>query len=232
MTWSLATYQRNGTIGLAALRGDGTLVAPPDLKRWTTMLELMEDWAAAEGILAGIEVADAPAVELRHAAGAAAVAAQGRLRGRQLPPARRRDGRRDPCRGLAAVLLPQAPDHDGHRADRRHRRALAGDRPVRLGSRAGRGHRHRRPGHPGRGRAGARGRLLRGQRHHRPRPAQALGGAGDAFIYDWFASKSVDGSLPLGPGITPGVPDPRPAGPAAAAVGERRARSRTSPPPT
>ena len=33
----------------------------------------------------------------------------------------------------------------------------------------------------------------------------------DAFIYDWFAAKSVDGSLPLGPGITPAfqVPDPQ-----------------------
>ena len=33
----------------------------------------------------------------------------------------------------------------------------------------------------------------------------------DAFVYDWFAAKSVDGSLPLGPGITPAfqVPDPQ-----------------------
>jgi 2-keto-4-pentenoate hydratase/2-oxohepta-3-ene-1,7-dioic acid hydratase in catechol pathway len=33
----------------------------------------------------------------------------------------------------------------------------------------------------------------------------------DAFIYDWFAAKSMDSSLPLGPGITPAfqVPDPQ-----------------------
>ena len=32
----------------------------------------------------------------------------------------------------------------------------------------------------------------------------------DAFVYDWFASKAIDGSLPMGPGITPAyaVPDP------------------------
>jgi 2-keto-4-pentenoate hydratase/2-oxohepta-3-ene-1,7-dioic acid hydratase in catechol pathway len=32
-----------------------------------------------------------------------------------------------------------------------------------------------------------------------------------AFVYDWFAAKSMDSSLPLGPGITPafGVPDPQ-----------------------
>ena len=33
----------------------------------------------------------------------------------------------------------------------------------------------------------------------------------EAFLYDWFAAKSMDGSLPLGPGITPAfqVPDPQ-----------------------
>jgi 2-keto-4-pentenoate hydratase/2-oxohepta-3-ene-1,7-dioic acid hydratase in catechol pathway len=33
----------------------------------------------------------------------------------------------------------------------------------------------------------------------------------EAFSYDWFAAKSMEGSLPLGPGITPAfhVPDPQ-----------------------
>ena len=33
----------------------------------------------------------------------------------------------------------------------------------------------------------------------------------DAFRYDWFAAKSMEGSLPLGPGLTPAflVPDPQ-----------------------
>ena len=33
----------------------------------------------------------------------------------------------------------------------------------------------------------------------------------DAFRYDWFAAKSMQGSLPLGPGLTPAflVPDPQ-----------------------
>jgi hypothetical protein len=48
MTWSLATYQRGDTIGLAVLREDGSVVAPPDLKRWATMLELLGNWAQAE----------------------------------------------------------------------------------------------------------------------------------------------------------------------------------------
>ena len=37
MTWSLVTYLRNGTDGVAILRGDGTLAAPTELKRWTTV---------------------------------------------------------------------------------------------------------------------------------------------------------------------------------------------------
>jgi 2-keto-4-pentenoate hydratase/2-oxohepta-3-ene-1,7-dioic acid hydratase in catechol pathway len=33
----------------------------------------------------------------------------------------------------------------------------------------------------------------------------------EAFVYDWFAAKAIDTSLPLGPGITPAshVPDPQ-----------------------
>ena len=38
--WSLATYRRGHTIGLAALREDGILVGPPELKQWATMLDL------------------------------------------------------------------------------------------------------------------------------------------------------------------------------------------------
>src|ERR1700722_7546585 len=63
MTWSLVTYLRNGTAGVAILRDDGTLVAPPDLKRWTTLLELVEDWAQAAEVLRGMDTARAPAVE-------------------------------------------------------------------------------------------------------------------------------------------------------------------------
>jgi 2-keto-4-pentenoate hydratase/2-oxohepta-3-ene-1,7-dioic acid hydratase in catechol pathway len=33
----------------------------------------------------------------------------------------------------------------------------------------------------------------------------------EPFVYDWFAAKSLDGSLPLGPGLTPAfqIPDPQ-----------------------
>jgi 2-keto-4-pentenoate hydratase/2-oxohepta-3-ene-1,7-dioic acid hydratase in catechol pathway len=63
MTWSLATYLHNGSIGVAVLREDGTLVAPTDLKRWATMLELVSGWTLAEGILRGLEIDDAPIID-------------------------------------------------------------------------------------------------------------------------------------------------------------------------
>ena len=63
MTWSLATYRRGDTIGVAVLREDGAVVVPPDLKRWTSMLELLGDWAQADGILRAVEVDDAPVVD-------------------------------------------------------------------------------------------------------------------------------------------------------------------------
>ena len=75
----------------------------------------------------------------------------------------------------------------------------------------GRGHRDRRPGRPGGGAlahvAGycvANDVTARGRHRRETVPA-------DAFIYDWFAAKSMDSSLPLGPGITPAfqVPDPQ-----------------------
>ena len=62
MMWSLATYQRGDVTAIAILRPDGTLAAPPELKRWATMLELLDDWAQAEGVLRSLELADAPAV--------------------------------------------------------------------------------------------------------------------------------------------------------------------------
>ncbi len=62
MNWSLATYQHNGTVGVAVLREDGTLVAPMDLRRWGTMLDLVSDWKLADGVLRSLEIDDAPVI--------------------------------------------------------------------------------------------------------------------------------------------------------------------------
>ena len=66
MAWSLASYTADGTPGFGVLREDGTLVAPLDLKRWPTPLELLEDWATAEAVLRDLTAEDldaAPAVD-------------------------------------------------------------------------------------------------------------------------------------------------------------------------
>src|SRR5260370_10965459 len=62
MRWSLATYCRDGTTGVAVLREDGSLAEPTDLKRWPTMLELVADWRQAEEILRGLPMDDAPVI--------------------------------------------------------------------------------------------------------------------------------------------------------------------------
>ena len=54
---------RHGTAGFGVLREDGTLVAPTELKRWSSPLELLEDWPAAEAVLRDLNPAEAPAGE-------------------------------------------------------------------------------------------------------------------------------------------------------------------------
>ena len=63
MNWSLATYTAGGAEGLGVLREDGTLVAPADLKRWASAMELLGDWAAAEPVLRSLDTVDAPPVD-------------------------------------------------------------------------------------------------------------------------------------------------------------------------
>ena len=63
MTWLLASYTAGGAQGFGVLREDGTLVAPTDLKRWSSPLELLEDWAAAQAVLRDLNPAEAPPVE-------------------------------------------------------------------------------------------------------------------------------------------------------------------------
>ena len=53
MTWQLSTYERNGATGVAVLREDGSLVGPTELKRWASLMELLDDWDQAAGVCAG-----------------------------------------------------------------------------------------------------------------------------------------------------------------------------------
>jgi 2-keto-4-pentenoate hydratase/2-oxohepta-3-ene-1,7-dioic acid hydratase in catechol pathway len=211
MTWSLATYQYGGTIALGVLREDGALVAPPDLKRWASMLELLDDWAAAEGILAGIEVADAPVVGydtlLAPVRWPRKVICAGVNYRRHVAEM----GGEIPAEGWRPYFFLKAPTTSvigpsdaivvrspaTARWDWEAELAVVigvGGRDIAAGDALG---------HVA-GYCVANDITARGLHKRTVVPAEA-------FTYDWFAAKSADGSLPMGPGITPAfqVPDPQ-----------------------
>ena len=211
MTWSLVTYQRGDTIGVAALRTDGVVVAPPDLKRWATMLELLEDWAQALDILRAIEIDDAPV--LRHDALLAPIRWPRKVicAGVNYRRHIREMGGEVPAEGWKPFFFLKPPPttvigpadaiivHSAETARYDWEAELA----VVIGTGGRDISREDALSHVA-GYCVANDITARG--HHKRQAVPA-----DAFVYDWFAAKSVDGSLPMGPGITPafGVPDPQ-----------------------
>jgi 2-keto-4-pentenoate hydratase/2-oxohepta-3-ene-1,7-dioic acid hydratase in catechol pathway len=211
MTWSLATYQRGDVVGLAVLREDGTLVGPPDLKRWASMLELLADWAQAEDILRAIEIDDAPVIgydtllaPVRWPRKVICAGVNYRRHIREMggevpgadwtpffflkPPTTTVIGPADPI----IVRSAETSRYDWE---------------AELAVVIGAGGRDIAPADALAHVAGycvANDITARGRHKRQTVPA-------DAFIYDWFAAKSVDGSLPLGPGVTPAfqIPDPQ-----------------------
>jgi 2-keto-4-pentenoate hydratase/2-oxohepta-3-ene-1,7-dioic acid hydratase in catechol pathway len=211
MTWSLATYQRGPAIAIAALREDGALVAPPDLKRWTTMLELLEDWPQAEGILATIEIDDAPVIDydalLAPVRWPRKVVCAGVNYRRHI----REMGGEVPGAGWKPYFFLKTPTTTviGPRDSIivRHPETARYDWEAELAVVIGVGGRDIAPQDALAHVAGycvANDVTARGLHKRETVPAEP-------FTYDWFAAKSADGSLPLGPGITPAfqVPDPQ-----------------------
>ena len=211
MTWSLATYQRGEIIGVAALREDGTLVAPPDLKRWTSMLELLADWAQAEDILRAIEIDDAPVIDydtlLAPVRWPRKVICAGVNYRRHI----REMGGEVPGADWTPFFFLKPPTTTViGPADAiivRSAEIARYDWEAELAVVIGVGGRDIAPADALAHVAGycvANDVTARGRHKRQTVPA-------DAFVYDWFAAKSVDGSLPLGPGITPAfqVPDPQ-----------------------
>jgi 2-keto-4-pentenoate hydratase/2-oxohepta-3-ene-1,7-dioic acid hydratase in catechol pathway len=211
MSWSLATYQYNGVAGVAILRDDETLVAPKELKRWSTMLELVSDWEQAEGVLHGLETNDAPIVDydalLPPLLWPRKVVCAGVNYRRHM----REMGGEIPAEGWRPFFFLKAPtttvigprDPIIVRSPEKARYDWEAELAVVIGV----GGRDIPPedalvrvaGYCVANDVTARG-------YHRRQSVPA-----DAFIYDWFAAKSMDSSLPLGPGITPSfqVPDPQ-----------------------
>ena len=211
MTWSLATYQLGDTIGLAVLREDGTLAAPPDLKRWASMLELLADWAQAEDILRAIELGDAPVIGYDSLLAPVRWPRKVICAGVNYRRHIREMGGDIPGAGWTPYFFLKAPtttvigpadaivvrSADTARYDWEAELAVVigtGGRDIPAADALA---------HVA-GYCVANDVTARGRHKREAVPAEA-------FRYDWFAAKSADGSLPLGPGITPAfqVPDPQ-----------------------
>jgi 2,4-didehydro-3-deoxy-L-rhamnonate hydrolase len=212
MTWSLATYSHKGTAGVAVLREDGSLVAPMDLKRWATLLELVGDWAMAESVLRGLDIADAPVIEhdglLTPLQWPRKVVCAGVNYRRHLQEM----GGDIPAEGWRPFFFLKAPtttvigpsDPIIVRSPEQARYDWEAELAVVIGT-GGRDIATPDALAHVAGYCVANDVTARG--HHRRQGAVPA----DAFVYDWFAAKSMDSSLPLGPGITPAfqVPDPQ-----------------------
>jgi 2-keto-4-pentenoate hydratase/2-oxohepta-3-ene-1,7-dioic acid hydratase in catechol pathway len=211
VTWALATYQRGGVVGLGALLVDGTLREPPELTRWASALEVFEDWPAAVDVLRGVEVGGAPTIAYdvllapirwprkvicagvnyrRHIAEMGGAAPDGDWRPFFFlkTPTTTVIGPGDPI----VLHDPVAARYDWE-AELAVVIGIGGrDIPV-----------ARALDHVA-GYCVANDVTARGLHKRVNVPAEA-------FVYDWYAAKSVDSSLPLGPGITPSffVADPQ-----------------------
>jgi 2-keto-4-pentenoate hydratase/2-oxohepta-3-ene-1,7-dioic acid hydratase in catechol pathway len=223
VSYSLVTYREDGgeaRLGvllpggearLGVLLPGGQLVAPPELKRWATMLELLDSWPEAAAVLAALPLDDAPRVEARElltpiiwprkvlCAGVNyrkhVIEMGGELPGEDWqpyfflkPPTTTVIGPADP------IVIR---DFEQARYDWEAELAVV----IGIGGRdipAARALDHVA------GYCVANDVTARGY-HRRARvPAEP-------FRYDWLAAKAIDTSLPLGPGITPAffVPDPQ-----------------------
>jgi 2-keto-4-pentenoate hydratase/2-oxohepta-3-ene-1,7-dioic acid hydratase in catechol pathway len=211
MTWSLVTYQQGESIAIGVLRADGTVVAPPDLKRWSTMLELLDDWARAEDVVRTLLVDDAPVVEhdgllapLRWPRKVVCAGVNYRGHIREM-------GGDVPSVGWKPFFFLKPPtttvigptDAITVRSPETTRLDWEAELAVVIGI-GGRDISVENALSHVAGYCVANDISARG--HHKRLSVPA-----DAFIYDWFAAKSLDGSLPLGPGITPAfmIADPQ-----------------------
>jgi 2-keto-4-pentenoate hydratase/2-oxohepta-3-ene-1,7-dioic acid hydratase in catechol pathway len=211
MTWSLASYTAHGARGFGVLRTDGALVGPADLKRWPGPLDLLEDWPAAEAVLRDLDVDNAPVIEYDALLPPLQWPRKVICAGVNYRKHMREMGGEIPAAGWRPFFFLKAPTtsvigpkdlimiSDPARARYDWEAELA----VVIGT-GGKNIDPERAGFHVAAYSVCNDITARG--YHRRDAAPA-----DAFRYDWFAAKSVEGSLPLGPGLTPAflVPDPQ-----------------------
>jgi 2-keto-4-pentenoate hydratase/2-oxohepta-3-ene-1,7-dioic acid hydratase in catechol pathway len=211
MTWSLASYTANGSQGFGVLREDGTLVAPMDLKRWATPMELLEDWPAAEGVLRDLDVDTSPVIDYDTLLPPLQWPRKVICAGVNYRKHIQEMGGEIPAHGWQPFFFLKAPTTSviGPRAPivisspARARYDWEAELAVVIGIKGKHITAERALAHVA-GYCVANDVTARGLHKRDVVPA-------DAFRYDWFAAKSMEGSLPLGPGITPAfaVPDPQ-----------------------
>jgi 2-keto-4-pentenoate hydratase/2-oxohepta-3-ene-1,7-dioic acid hydratase in catechol pathway len=211
MSLSLVTFSTGGELQLGLLRPDGTVVAPPELKQWAGMLDLLDDWPTAAGVVRAITLDEAPVVADARLHAPIQWPRKVLCAGINYRKHIREMGGAEPDASwkpfffmkppTTSVIGPSDPIvlHDGDRARYDWEAELAviigvGGRDIPVGK--ARGH---IAGYAVSNDVTARG-------YHK-----RVGVPIDAFVYDWFASKAIDGSLPMGPGVTPAfaVSDPQ-----------------------
>jgi 2-keto-4-pentenoate hydratase/2-oxohepta-3-ene-1,7-dioic acid hydratase in catechol pathway len=210
MTFSLVTYRTDGNAQIGVRRPDGTVLAAPELAKWATMLDLLDDWTAASGVLQTLTLDDAPVVAGAELLAPVRYPRKVLCAGINYRKHIREMGGIEPDENWrpfffmkppsTAVIGPYDPIviHDGERARYDWEAELAvivgvGGRDIAVQD--ARAHIA--------GYAVANDVTARGYHKRTTVPVEA-------FVYDWFASKAIDGGLPLGPGITPAfaVADP------------------------
>ena len=210
--WQLVTVVRDDDPPqIAALRADGVIVEVPELKAWPSATALLDDWAAAGQRLRGVEVQTAVPIEDARIVTPLTyprkvVCAGVNYRRHILEMGAEVPGEdwtpffflKPPTTTVIGPYDPIAISADP---------ALRMDWEAELCVVVGLGGRdipvESALGHVA-GYCVANDVSARGLHRRERVPAPA-------FSYDWFASKSQDASLPIGPGITPSwfVPDPQ-----------------------
>lgn len=213
MNWSLVTICQGSTTSVAVRREDGSLVAPPELKRWPTMLELLDDWDVARPVLQTLDIDTAPPTTADEVLTPISWPRKVVCAGVNYRKHIREMGGEVPGESwvpffflkppTTTVIGPTDPIVIRNTETSRY------DWEAELAVIIGRGGRDITAADALDHAAGycvANDVTARG--HHRRGNDEV---PAEAFLYDWFGSKAIDGSLPLGPGITPDflVPDPQ-----------------------
>ncbi len=211
MTWSLASYTARGTRGFGVLREDGALAAPAGLERWPTSMDLLGDWPEAEAVLRDLDVDDAPVIEYDALLPPLQWPRKVICAGVNYRKHMQEMGGEIPAAGWRPFFFLKAPTTSviGPRDPivisdpARARYDWEAELAVVIGT-GGKNIDPERAGFHAAAYTVCNDITARGYHRRDAVPA-------DAFRYDWFAAKSVEGSLPLGPGLTPAflVPDPQ-----------------------